>query len=71
MYFVKTNVNIYELIETKYLLFVHTGHASLLILILIDVKYLQNIVFSFEKGLNGQNHSSSGSHHPVKKFPPQ
>ena len=25
-----------------------------LILILIDVQYLQNVVFSFEKGLNGQ-----------------
>ena len=39
-------------------------------LILIDVQYSQKAVFSFEKGLNGQNHSSSGSHHPVKKIPP-
>ena len=40
----------------------------MLILILIDVQYSQNAVFSFEKGSNHQNHSSS-SHHLVKKFP--
>ena len=33
----------------------------MLILILIDVHYSQKTVFSFEKGLNPQNHSSSGS----------
>ena len=43
----------------------------MLILILIYVQYLQNAFFSFEKGSNCQNHSSSGSHHPVKKFPQQ
>ena len=31
----------------------------------------QKFVFSFEKGLNGQNHVSSDSHHPIKHFPPQ
>ena len=41
----------------------------MLILILIDVQYSQTAVFSFEKGLNGQNYSS-GSHYPVKKIPP-
>ena len=41
----------------------------MLILILIDVQYLQNIVFSFEKGSNSQNYSSSGSHQPIKKSP--
>ena len=41
----------------------------MLILILIDVQYSQNAVFSFEKGLNHQNHSPSGSHHPVKNSP--
>ena len=41
----------------------------MLILILIDVQYSRNTAFNFEKGLNCQNHSSSGSHHPVKKFP--
>ena len=39
----------------------------MLILILIDVQYSQKTVFSFGKGFNGQNHSSSGSHHLVKK----
>ena len=42
----------------------------MLILILIDVQYLQNLVFSFEKGSNVQNHSLSDSHHSIKKFPP-
>ena len=41
----------------------------MLILILIDVQYSQNAVFSFEKFWNRQNHSSSGSHHLVKKSP--
>ena len=31
----------------------------MLILILMDVQYLQNVFFSFEEGQNGQNHSSS------------
>ena len=39
----------------------------MLILILIDVQYWQEAVFSFEKGLNGQDHSSD-SHYVVKKF---
>ena len=42
----------------------------MLILILIDVQCLQNVVFSFEKGLNGQNHTSAGSHDPIKKYFP-
>ena len=42
----------------------------MLILILLDVQYLQNAVFSFEKGSNRQNHPS-GSHQLVKKSPPQ
>ena len=40
----------------------------MLILIFIEVQYSQNAVFSFEKGLNCQNHFSSGSHHLVQKF---
>ena len=40
-------------------------------LILIDVQYSQKAVFSFVKGLNSQNHSSSGTNHPVKKSPKQ
>ena len=43
----------------------------MLILILMNVKYLQNVVFGFEKGLNGQNHSSLGSHHQIEKSPQQ
>ena len=43
----------------------------MLILILIDVQYSQTAVFRFEKGLNRQKHSSSGSVHPVKNSLPQ
>ena len=42
----------------------------MLILISINVQYLQNIVFSFEKGPNGQNQYSSDSHNHLKKIPP-
>ena len=42
---------------------------AMLILTLINVQYLQNVVFSFEKCLNGQKHSASGSHHSIKQFP--
>ena len=42
----------------------------MLILILTDVQFSQKAVFSFEKGQKGQNHSSSGSNHQVKKSPP-
>ena len=41
-----------------------------LILISIDVHYSQKAVFSFEKGLNCQNHSFSGYLHLVKKSSP-
>ena len=43
----------------------------MVILILINVQYLQNVVFSFEKGLSGQNHALSDSRHPTEKFPRQ
>ena len=42
----------------------------MLILILIDVQYLQNVVFSTEKRLSGENHSSSDSHQQMKKSHP-
>ena len=42
----------------------------MLILILIDVQYLQNLVSSIEKGSNLQNHSLSDLHHSIKKIPP-
>ena len=35
---------------------------------LIDVQYLQNVVFSSDKGSNGPNHSWSDFHHPIKKM---
>ena len=38
----------------------------MLILILIDIQYLKNAVFSLEEGLNGQNHSVD-SHHLIEK----
>ena len=38
-------------------------------MILTDVQYSQKAVFNFEKCSNHQNHSSSGSLLPVKKFP--
>ena len=47
----------------------------MLILILVDIQYLQNVAFSFEKSLNGQNYSPSDSHpldkkdSPIAKFP--
>ena len=37
----------------------------MLVLILIDVQHSQKALFSFEKGSNGQNHSSSCSDHPI------
>ena len=49
---------------------VHTTQV-MLIFILIDAQHLQNVVFNFEKGSNGQSHSSSVSHHLVKKSPHQ
>ena len=42
----------------------------MLILILIDVQYLQNDVFYFEKGLKGQMQSSPDAHHLIKKPTP-
>ena len=41
----------------------------MLLLILINVQYLQNVIFSFEKGSNGQNHSLSDSDHPKEECP--
>ena len=41
----------------------------MLIVTLIDVHYLQNALFSFEKSLNGQNQYLSGSHQPIPPPP--
>ena len=40
----------------------------MLILISINDEYLQNVVFSSEKGSNSQDYSSSDSHNPIKNF---
>ena len=37
----------------------------MLTLILICVQYVQNAVFSFEKGSNGQKQSLWNLHHPI------
>ena len=56
---------------TSFMYFILTSYSLytqvMLILILNLVQYLQNVV---EKGLNGQNHSSSGAHHSIKMSPP-
>ena len=41
----------------------------MLILILVDVQYLQNVAFSLEKDSGDQNHSWSDSHQLIKQFP--
>ena len=43
----------------------------ILIKILIDVQYFQNLVFRFKTCLNCQNHSLLDSHHLVKNIFPQ
>ena len=35
----------------------------------MDVQYLQNVIFSFKEDSNGQIHSSSNYHHPIKESP--
>ena len=42
-----------------------------LLLILIDLQYVQNVILNFEKGSNGQKHSSSDSHNTTKKWTQQ
>ena len=39
----------------------------MLTLILVDVQYVQNVAFSYDKGSNGQKHSLSDSHRPTKR----
>ena len=41
----------------------------MLILILIDIKYLQSVAFRFGKGSSGQNYSLSDSQHPINSPP--
>ena len=59
------------LINHFYIIFISTSYSLhtqvMLILILIDVQYLQNVVFRCEKDSNGQMQSSSDSNHLIKK----
>ena len=41
----------------------------MLILILVNVQYLHNVAFGFEKGLSDQNHSLADYHYSTEKFP--
>ena len=41
----------------------------MLILILIDIKYLQSVAFRFGKGSSGQNYSLSDSQLPINSPP--
>ena len=50
--------------------FIFLYKQVMLIWILIDIQYLENVVFSFEKGSNGQNHSLSDSHPQWRKKNP-
>ena len=47
-----------SLFYSNFILFIYTGHTN-----------FDFIGYSFEKGWNGQNHSFSGFHHPIKKSP--
>ena len=78
------NINFYVLIQEKLhfflcgwchcccTIFILTLYSlytiAVLVLILINVQCLQNVVFSFEKGSNSQNHSLSVSQKPIKNF---
>ena len=73
---IKKNKNvIFSCSHCSCTIFVLISYSSetqiMIILILIDVQYSQNVVFSFQKFSNRKNHSSSGSHHLVKKSPQQ
>ena len=41
----------------------------MLILVLIEIQYLQNVVLSFEKGLSDQNHFLPDSHYLINTSP--
>ena len=55
---------------TIFILTSYSLHTQVMpILILINIQYLQIVVFSCGKGLNGQKHSSSDSRQPIKQSP--
>ena len=49
----------------NFIIFLLTGHVNFH----YDVQYLENVVISFDKDLNGQNHSSSDSYYLTKNIP--
>ena len=61
------NIFLYVTLYHFYFNFILLYTQVMLILILINVRYSKNVVFSFEKGLHDENLSSSGPHHPIKK----
>ena len=63
---IKISFLVVVIAQEPFLFSLHTlcTHA-MLVLILIDVQYLHNVVFSLENDLNGQNSSFSGSHCPI------
>ena len=64
---VKTSVFCYHCCCAIFILTLYSLYTLvILILISINVQCLQNVVFSFEKGSNSQDHSSSDSHNPIK-----
>ena len=62
--------SIFSWSHCSYSIFVLISYSLDTQVILIDVQYSQEAVFSSEKGSKCQNHSSSGSLQLVKKFPP-
>ena len=63
--------NIFSCSHCSCTIFVLISYSLDTQVMLIDLQYSQKAVFSFEKGLNHQNHSTSGSYYPVKKSPQQ
>ena len=69
---IKTSILV-VFIASVYTSFILTSYSlytqEMIVLVLIDIQYLQNVAFNFEKSSNSQNHSSD-SHQLIKKFPP-
>ena len=57
--------------STIFVLISYSLYTQVMLILILIVQYSQKTVFSFEKGSNCKNHSSSGSLHLVKKSPLQ
>ena len=69
---IKTSVLLVAITHVPFFLTWYSFYTQvMLMLILIGVQYLQNVAFSFEKDLNGQNHFSSDSHRLIKTISQQ